>query len=77
VILAEPVDRKLGKALKTGQCKAHDYFGQLVEAQQAGAINASEAALLKRVRESVHEFIAVDDFTTDEMRAAVTRADKR
>ena len=77
VILAEPVDRKFGKALKTGQCKAHDYFGQLVEAQQAGAISASEAALLKRVRESVHEFIAVDDFTTDEMRAAVTRADKR
>ena len=77
VILAEPVDRKFGKALKSGQFKAHDYFGQLVEAQQAGAINASEAALLKRVRESVHEFIAVDDFDTDEMRAAVTRADRR
>ncbi len=75
VILAEPVDRKLGKALKSGQFKAHDYFGQLVEAQQAGAISASEAELLKRVRESVHEFISVDDFTTDEMRAAVTRAD--
>ena len=76
VILAEPVDRKFGKALKTGKFKAHDYFGQLVEAQDAGAINASEAALLKRVRESVHEFISVDDFSTDEMRAAVTRADR-
>ena len=77
VILAEPVDRKFGKALKSGPYQAHDYFGQLVEAQQAGAINASEAALLKRVRESVHEFIAVDDFDTDEMRAAVTRTDQR
>ena len=76
VILAEPVDRKLGKALKTGQFKAHDYFAQLVEAQEAGAINASEAALLKHVRESVHEFISVDDFSTDELRAAVTRADR-
>jgi acyl-CoA dehydrogenase len=77
VILAEPVDRKLGKALKAGSFKAHDYFGQLAEAQQAGAISASEAELLKRVRERVHEFIAVDDFTTDEMRAAMTRADKQ
>ncbi|MEO5812473.1 MAG: acyl-CoA dehydrogenase [Rhodanobacter sp.] len=77
VILAEPVDRKFGKALKAGHFKAHDYFGQLVEAQQAGAIDASEAELLKRVRERVHEFISVDDFDTDEMRAAVTRADRQ
>ena len=30
----------------------------------------------KRVREGVFEFISVDDFDTDEMRAAVTRADR-
>jgi acyl-CoA dehydrogenase len=39
------------------------------------AHNASEAALLKRVREGVFEFISVDDFETDEMRAFKTRAD--
>jgi acyl-CoA dehydrogenase len=69
VILAEPVDRKLGKALKSGQLKAHDYAGQLAEAEQAGVLNASEAALLARVHEAVFEFISVDDFDTDEMRA--------
>ncbi|MEO8746373.1 MAG: acyl-CoA dehydrogenase [Rhodanobacter sp.] len=74
VILAEPVDRKLAKALKSGQFKAHDYPGQLAEAEQAGVLNASEAALLARVHAQVFEFISVDDFDTDEMRAFKSRA---
>jgi acyl-CoA dehydrogenase len=74
VIAAEPIDRKFGKAFKTGHFKSHDYMGQLVEAEQAGVLNASEVALLKRVREGVFEFISVDDVDTDEMRAAVSRA---
>ncbi|WP_426688388.1 acyl-CoA dehydrogenase [Rhodanobacter ginsengiterrae] len=69
VIAAEPVDRKFGKALKSGQFKSHDYLGQLAEAQQAGVISDAEAALLRRVREGVFEFISVDDFDTDELRA--------
>ena len=77
VIAAEPVDRKFAKALKAGQFEAHDYLGQLDEAEKAGVINTSEAALLRRVREGVFEFISVDDFDTDELRAAVTRADKK
>ncbi len=77
VIAAEPVERKFGKALKTGQFKSHDYNGQLVEAMQAGVINAAEFELLKRVREGVFEFISVDDFDPSELRAAVTRADKK
>ncbi|MGB3269944.1 MAG: acyl-CoA dehydrogenase [Rhodanobacter sp.] len=75
VIAAEPVDRKFGKALKAGQFSAHDYLGQLAEAQQAGVISEAEADLLRRVREGVFEFISVDDFDTDEMRAFKTRAD--
>ena len=75
VILAEPVDRKFAKAQKSGQFKTHDYMDQLAEAEQAGVINASEAALLKRVREGVFEFISVDDFDPEELRSAVTRAD--
>jgi acyl-CoA dehydrogenase len=77
VILAEPVDRKFAKAQKSGQFKAHDYLEQLAEAEQAGVINATEAALLKRVRESVFEFISVDDFDPEELRSAVTRADQK
>ena len=75
VIAAEPVDRKFGKALKAGQFSSHDYLGQLAEAQQAGVISEAEADLLRRVREGVFEFISVDDFDTDEMRAFKTRAD--
>ncbi len=37
--------------------------------------DASEADLLRRVREGVFEFISVDDFDTDELRAFKTRAD--
>ena len=77
VILAEPVDRKFAKAQKSGQFKAHDYFEQLAQAEQAGVLNASEAALLKRVREAVFEFISVDDFHPDELRAFKTRADRQ
>ncbi|WP_109124190.1 acyl-CoA dehydrogenase [Dyella sp. C11] len=76
VIAAEPVERKFGKAQKSGQFKSHDYVGQLTEAMQAGVINAAEFDLLKRVREGVFEFISVDDFDPSELGAAVTRADK-
>jgi acyl-CoA dehydrogenase len=69
VIAAEPVDRKFGKALKSGQFKSHDYLDQLAEAQQVGVISDAEAELLRRVREAVFEFISVDDFDTDELRA--------
>ncbi len=75
VIAAEPVDRKFGKALKAGQFSSHDYLGQLAEAQRAGVVSEAEADLLRRVREGVFEFISVDDFDTDEMRAFKTRAD--
>jgi acyl-CoA dehydrogenase len=77
VIAAEPVERKFGKAQKSGQLKSHDYNGQLAEAQKAGVITAAEADLLKRVREGVFEFISVDDFDPAELRSAVTRADSK
>ena len=75
VIAAEPVDRKFAKALKAGQFKSHDYLGQLEEARQAGVVSEVEADLLRRVRDGVFEFISVDDFDTDEMRAFKTRVD--
>ncbi|AHX12065.1 acyl-CoA dehydrogenase [Dyella jiangningensis] len=76
VIAAEPVERKFGKAQKAGQFKSHDYNGQLAEALQAGVITAPEHDLLKRVRDGVAEFIAVDDFDPAELRSAVSRADR-
>jgi acyl-CoA dehydrogenase len=73
VVAAEPVERKFLKALKGGQVKAHDYAAQLDEAQKLGAISAEEHALLARVHEASAEFIAVDDFSSEELRAAVVR----
>lgn len=76
IIAAEPVERKFAKAQKAGQFSSHDYQGQLVEAEAAGVITTSEAALLKRVREAVLEFIAVDDFDPEELRSAVVHSEK-
>ncbi|HTV84749.1 MAG TPA: acyl-CoA dehydrogenase [Dyella sp.] len=76
VIAAEPVERKFGKALKAGQFTSHDYLGQLDEAVKAGVIDASEATLLKRVREGVFEFISVDDFDPAQLRSALNRQDE-
>ena len=71
VIAAEPVERKFLKALKTGSIGAHDYVGQLAEAQSCGAISAEERKLLERVRAATFEFISVDDFDSRELESAV------
>ncbi|HET8898774.1 MAG TPA: acyl-CoA dehydrogenase [Rhodanobacteraceae bacterium] len=76
VIAAEPVERKFQKAMKSGQIKAHDYAEQLAEAEKLGAISAEEHAQLAHMHEVSAEFIAVDDFSTDELRAAVVRPGK-
>ncbi|MEO6967202.1 MAG: acyl-CoA dehydrogenase [Rhodanobacteraceae bacterium] len=73
VVAAEPVERKFLKVLKTGQITAHDYFEQLLEAETLGAINAIERAQLERLRRATAEFIAVDDFDSKELEAAVKR----
>jgi acyl-CoA dehydrogenase len=73
VIAAEPVERKFLKAFKSGQLRAHTYNEQLVEAEKLGAITAAERELLQRVRDGVAEFISVDDFDSEELRANVSR----
>ncbi|MGA7295901.1 MAG: acyl-CoA dehydrogenase domain-containing protein, partial [Rhodanobacteraceae bacterium] len=73
VIAAEPVERKVLKAVKAGQIEVHGEIAQLDKALELGVIDADEHALVQRVRELGEEFIAVDDFSTDEMRAAVVR----
>ncbi|TAL72809.1 MAG: acyl-CoA dehydrogenase [Rhodanobacter sp.] len=76
VIAAEPVERKFLKALKAGEFKAHDYDDQLAEALAAGVLSQAEHDLIRRVRDATFEFISVDDFAPEELRAAVTRADR-
>ncbi|EQD48931.1 protein containing DUF1974 [mine drainage metagenome] len=75
MVAAEPIERKLQKALKTGAIKAHDYLAQVDEAARQGVLGAAEAALLRHVREAGAEFIAVDDFDPADLRAgAAARA---
>jgi acyl-CoA dehydrogenase len=71
VVAAEPVERKFLKAVKAGGIRSHDYFEQLAEAQRAGAISETERAQLERLRRATSEFINVDDFDPEELRAAV------
>ncbi|TAN08487.1 MAG: acyl-CoA dehydrogenase [Rhodanobacteraceae bacterium] len=71
VVAAEPVERKFLKAVKSGSIKAHDYFAQLAEAEQLGAISETERKQLERLRRATAEFINVDDFDPAELRAAV------
>jgi len=74
VIAAEPVERKLQKALKSEAIKAHDYGAQLAAAEAQGAITKEERKLLERVRAATFEFISVDDFDPRELQAAVVKA---
>ena len=76
VIAAEPVERKLSKALKADVANAgkpHDFAAQLAAAEAAGAISAEERKLLERVRAATFEFISVDDFDPRELEAAVIK----
>ncbi|MGN6314267.1 MAG: acyl-CoA dehydrogenase [Rhodanobacteraceae bacterium] len=76
VVAAEPVERKFLKALKGGAIKAHDYFEQLQQAEAIGAITPAERAQLEHLRRATAEFINVDDFDPEELKAAVIRGEE-
>jgi acyl-CoA dehydrogenase len=69
IISAEPIERKLMKALKAGQIKAHEAASQVAEATASGLLSGDEAKLLGEVRALVHEFISVDDFDSSELQS--------
>src|SRR5574337_1192918 len=71
VVAAEPIERKFLKAVKANSIQAHDYFEQLAEAQREGAISETERAMLERLRRVTAEFINVDDFDPEELRAKI------
>ncbi|HET7162767.1 MAG TPA: acyl-CoA dehydrogenase, partial [Rhodanobacteraceae bacterium] len=71
VVAAEPIERKFLKAVKAGTIQSYDYFEQLAEAQKEGAISETERAMLERLRRATAEFINVDDFDPEELRAKI------
>ena len=69
VIQAEPLDRKLLKALKLGQIDGFTWDEQLQDALDKSVVTAQEADILRHVRELVLEIVAVDEFDTEDLRA--------
>jgi acyl-CoA dehydrogenase len=70
VIAAEPVERKLAKAVKAGALANPDPERLLDDAVAAGVLSAAERELLAEVRRITLEVIAVDDFDHGELIAA-------
>ena len=70
VILADPVERKFLKALKTSDIEALDFASQLDEGVREGWITADERMQLEELRAMTLDAISVDDFDTEELRSA-------
>jgi len=68
VIQAEPLERKLLKALKQGEIKGITWDEQVRNALEKHVLTKEEADILVRVRGLVAEIIAVDDFDVEELR---------
>jgi acyl-CoA dehydrogenase len=69
VIAAEPIERKLAKAIKGGAITALDPAQQLDQAVTTGVITEIERELLAESRRLAAEVIAVDDFDSAELEA--------
>jgi acyl-CoA dehydrogenase len=68
VIAAEPLERKLMKAIKAGDIQGITWEDQVKDAVDKGVLTVEEAAISVSVRELVMEIIAVDEFDTDDLR---------
>jgi acyl-CoA dehydrogenase len=68
VIQAEPLERKLLKALKAGEIEGISWDEQVSHAIAKSVLTREEADILVRVRKLVMEIIAVDDFDVEDLR---------
>lgn len=65
---AEPIEKRIRvDGVKTGKVTALDVPGQIAQAQAAGIISETEAAMLRDYDRKVMELISVDDFDTSEI----------
>ncbi len=71
IIKAEPIERKIAKAIKSGEINAGTPAEELAAALDSKLITETEHQLLKDTRAFVWEVISVDEFEPDELRAAV------
>jgi acyl-CoA dehydrogenase len=68
VIAAEPLERKLQKAVKAGTVPGIAWEEHIEAAVRLEVLSEEEARALQEVRELVQEIIAVDDFASEELR---------
>ncbi len=68
IIAAEPLERKLQKAVRAGEARGISWDDQLRSAIESGAVTANEADILVKARDLTAEIIAVDDFDSAELR---------
>jgi acyl-CoA dehydrogenase len=73
VIAAEPVERKLAKAVKAGTVDALEPDAQLDQAVAHGVLNLEEHAQLAEARALAAQIIAVDDFDSSELAVMAER----
>ena len=71
-VSAEPLEKRIRvEGVKTGRITALDLPGQIEQALAAGLLDAREAETLRQYDRKVMEIVHVDDFTTEELMAAV------
>ncbi|MDZ4728939.1 MAG: acyl-CoA dehydrogenase [Xanthomonadales bacterium] len=68
IIATEPLERKMLKALKSGQVTGITWDEQLEQVVAIGGLTNAEAALLQSSRKLVQEIIAVDEFESVDLR---------
>ncbi len=72
IIAAEPLERKMLKAIKAGQANGFTWGitwdEQLKQLVAQGALTQAEASLLQASRKMVQEIVAVDEFDSAELR---------
>jgi len=73
VIHAEPLERKLLKALKNKEISGITWEEQLQDAISGSVVTAEEADILVQVRKLVMEIIAVDEFDLEEIQAGTKK----
>lgn len=68
VLLADPIEQRLAKALRSGELDHDSDADELAIAAESGVISPEEAKLVREAREARRAVIEVDDFSQEEMR---------